>query len=105
QLGITVKKVSEATQKGRHTTVHPELILLNGGGWVADTPGVRALALYDIDKYELDGYFRDICLYVDHCAFNNCTHSQESGCAVRAAVERGEIQSRRYESYLRIRAG
>ncbi|MBI5081970.1 MAG: ribosome small subunit-dependent GTPase A [Chloroflexi bacterium] len=105
QLGITVKKVSEATQKGRHTTVHPELIPLNGGGWVADTPGVRALALYDIDKYELDGYFRDIYLYVDHCACNNCTHSQESGCAVRAAVERGEIQSRRYESYLRIRAG
>ena len=105
QLGIRVKSVSGATQKGRHTTVHPELIPLNAGGWVADTPGVRALALYDIDQYELDGYFRDICLYVDHCAFNNCTHSQESGCAVRAAVERGEIQLRRYESYLKIRAG
>ena len=105
QLGIRVKSVSGATQKGRHTTVHPELIPLNAGGWVADTPGFRALALYDIDQYELDGYFRDICLYVDHCAFNNCTHSQESGCAVRAAVERGEIQLRRYESYLKIRAG
>ena len=105
QLGIRVKSVSGATQKGRHTTVHPELIPLNAGGWVADTPGIRALALYDIDQYELDGYFRDICLYVDHCAFNNCTHSQESGCAVRAAVERGEIQLRRYESYLKIRAG
>jgi len=104
QLGITVKAVSGATQKGRHTTVHPELIPLNEGGWVADTPGIRALALYDIDKYELDGYFRDICLYVNRCAFNNCTHTQESGCAVKAAVERGEIQSRRYESYLKIRA-
>ncbi len=105
QLGITVKTVSHTTQKGRHTTVHPELIPLNEGGWVADTPGIRALALYDIDKYELDGYFRDICIYVDHCAFSDCTHVQESGCAVRAAVERGDIQSRRYESYLKIRIG
>jgi ribosome biogenesis GTPase len=104
QLGIMVKSVSGATQKGRHTTVHPELIPLQDGGWVADTPGIRALARYDIDKYELDGYCRDICLYVDDCAFNNCTHSQESGCAVRAAVDRGEIQSRRYQSYLKIRA-
>ena len=103
QLGITVKTVSEATFKGRHTTVHPELIPLEAGGWVADTPGIRALALYDIDNYELDGYFRDVSPYVDRCAFNNCTHTHESGCAVRAAVERGDIQPGRYESYLKIR--
>ena len=104
-LGLAAKAVSDSTQKGRHTTVHPELIALDGGGWVADTPGIRALALYDIDPYELDGYFPDIRPYVTQCAFNNCTHVRESGCAVRAAVETGAIQRRRYESYVRIRAG
>jgi ribosome biogenesis GTPase len=104
-LGLAASAVSHATQKGRHTTVHPELIPLEGSGWVADTPGIRALALHDIDPYELDGYFPDIRPYVAQCAFNNCTHVREAGCAVRAAVESGAIQKRRYESYLRIRAG
>ncbi len=104
-LGIAVRTVSEATQKGRHTTVHPELIPLDGGGWVADTPGIRSLALHDVDPYEVDGYFPDIRLFVDKCEFNDCTHRVEVGCAVREAVERGEIQRRRYESYVKIRAG
>ncbi len=104
-LGIAAKTVSHATQKGRHTTVHPELIPLEGGGWGADTPGIRALALHDIESFELDGYFPDLRPFVAQCVFSNCTHTHEKGCAVRAAVERGEIQSRRYESFLRIRAG
>jgi ribosome biogenesis GTPase len=104
-LGIDVKTVSQATNKGRHTTVHPELVPLTGGGWVADTPGIRALALHDIEPYEVDGYFPDIQPYIHQCAFSNCTHVVETGCAVRAAVERGEIDKRRYGSYVRIRAG
>jgi ribosome biogenesis GTPase len=104
-LGIDVKAVSHSTQKGRHTTVHPELVPLTGGGWVADTPGIRALALHDIEPYEVDGYFPDIQPYIHQCACRNCTHTVETGCAVRAAVERGEIDRRRYESYVRIRAG
>jgi ribosome biogenesis GTPase len=104
-LGLAAKTVSQATQKGRHTTVHPELIALSEGGWVADTPGIRALALHDIDPYELDGYFPDIRPFVAGCAFSDCTHRQEQGCAVRAAVGEGKIQARRYESYLKIRAG
>ncbi len=104
-LGLAAKTVSWATQKGRHTTVHPELIALSEGGWVADTPGIRALALHDIDPYELDGYFPDIRPFVADCAFSDCTHKQEEGCAVRAAVEEGKIQARRYESYIKIRAG
>jgi len=104
-LGLAASTVSRATQKGRHTTVHPELIALDGGGWVADTPGIRALALHDIDPYELDGYLPDIRPYVAQCDFSNCTHVREAGCAVRAGVETGAIQRRRYESYLRIRAG
>lgn len=104
-LGIEIGTVSHATQKGRHTTVHPELVPLAGGGWVADTPGIRALALHDIDPYELDGYFPDIRPYVHQCTYSNCTHSVETGCAVRQAVELGNIDRRRYESYVRIRAG
>lgn len=104
-LGIAVRSVSGATQKGRHTTVHPELIPLDGGGWVADTPGIRALALHDIDPYELDGYFPDIRPFVDQCNFSDCTHTVESGCAVRKAVDRGAVNRRRYESYTNIRLG
>jgi len=104
-LGITVKTISSATTKGRHTTVHPELIPLTGGGWVADTPGIRALALHDIDPYELDGYFPDIHPHIHACEFNDCTHTVERGCGVRAAVARGEIAARRYESFVKIRAG
>ncbi|MBI3241998.1 MAG: ribosome small subunit-dependent GTPase A [Chloroflexi bacterium] len=104
-LGLAAKTVSRATQKGRHTTVHPELIALSDGGWVADTPGIRALTLHDIDPYELDGYFPDIRPYVSGCGFNDCTHVREEGCAVRSAVARGEIRAHRYESYLKIRSG
>lgn len=104
-LGIAVRAISGATQKGRHTTAHPELMPLDDGGWVADTPGIRALALYDIDPYELDGFFPDIRPFVNECGFSDCAHMREPNCAVRAAVERGDIQPRRYQSYLKIRAG
>lgn len=104
-LGIAVKTVSTASAKGRHTTVHPELVPLDGGGWVADTPGIRALALHDIEPYEVDGYFPDIRQHIGECAYRNCTHTVEPGCGVRAAVARGEIDARRYDSFLRIRAG
>ena len=104
-LGIAVKSVSAATTKGRHTTVHPELIALAGGGWVADTPGIRALSLHDIDPYELDGYFPDIRPHIAECEYRDCTHTVELGCGVRAAVRRGEIDPRRYASFVKIRAG
>jgi ribosome biogenesis GTPase len=104
-LGIAVQTISPATAKGRHTTVHPELIPLGEDGWVADTPGIRALALHDIDPYELDGYFPDILPHIQACEYNNCTHTVEAGCGVRAAVASGAIDARRYESFLKIRAG
>ncbi|HEC21483.1 MAG TPA: ribosome small subunit-dependent GTPase A [Chloroflexi bacterium] len=102
-LGLAVKAVSQATAKGRHTTVAPELFPLEGGGYVADTPGIRAIGLYNIEPSELDGYFPDIRPYVGQCRFNDCRHENEPGCAVRAAVERGDIWWERYESYLRLR--
>jgi len=79
-----------------------ELIPLQDGGWVADTPGIRALALFDLDPEEIDAYFPDIAPYVPHCAFSDCTHTVEPGCAVRAALEEGKIDQHRYESYVRL---
>jgi ribosome biogenesis GTPase len=102
-LGLHVREVSEATGKGRHATVVPQLFPLECGGWVADTPGIRALALFDVDPEELDAYFPDIAPFVTHCQFSDCTHTVEPGCAVIEAVEEGLVSEHRYESYVRLR--
>ncbi|MFH1906778.1 MAG: ribosome small subunit-dependent GTPase A [Chloroflexota bacterium] len=104
-LGLAVREVSAAINKGRHTTNVRQLFPLEGGGYVADTPGMRSLALWDTEPEELDGYFPEIAPLVQQCQFNDCTHSHEPGCAVRAAVADGRVRQERYESYLRLRAG
>jgi ribosome biogenesis GTPase len=102
-LGLQVREVSQATGKGRHATVVPQLFPLECGGWVADTPGIRALALFDVDPEELDAYFPDIAPFVTHCQFSDCTHTVEPGCAVIQAVENGLVSEHRHESYVRLR--
>jgi ribosome biogenesis GTPase len=102
-LGLRVKQVSDATGKGLHTTRHVELIPLDIGGYVADTPGIRSLALFDLEPGELDAYYREIAPLVSQCAFSDCTHTHEPNCAVQAAVEDGQVSPERYESYLRLR--
>ncbi|MEW6093257.1 MAG: ribosome small subunit-dependent GTPase A [Chloroflexota bacterium] len=104
-LGLAVREVSAAVGKGRHTTSVRELFPLEGGGYVADTPGMRSLALWDTQPEELDGYFPEIAPLVTGCQFSDCTHRSEPGCAVRAAVEAGKVRPERYDSYLRLRAG
>ena len=104
-LGLQVRTVSEATSKGRHTTRVRELFPLDVGGYVADTPGIRSLALWDTEPEELDAYFVEMRHLVADCQFNDCTHTHEPGCAVQAAVESGEIAQERYHSYLRLRFG
>jgi ribosome biogenesis GTPase / thiamine phosphate phosphatase len=102
-LGRKVKAVSERRGEGMHTTRDSVLVKLDEGGYVADTPGMRSLTLWDIEPEELDGYYRDIAPYVSRCKFNNCNHRNEIGCAVRGAVERGEIAKTRYHSFLQLR--
>jgi len=102
-LGMRVRGVSQATSKGRHTTVVPQLVSLDVGGWVADTPGLRALALFDVDPEEIDACFPDIAPLVADCQFSDCTHTVEPGCAVVQAVEEGWVSQHRYESYVRLR--
>jgi len=101
-LGLRVREVSRATAKGRHTTVVPQLIPMDLGGWVADTPGLREWALFDLDPEELDAYFPDIAPLVADCQFSDCTHKVEPGCAVRAAVREGLVSQHRYESYVKL---
>ncbi len=104
-LGLAVREISQATSKGRHTTVVRQLFSLEGGGYIADTPGLKALALWDIQSHELDGYFPELRTLVDQCQFSDCTHMHEPGCAVLAAVERGLVHPARYDSYCQMRLG
>lgn len=104
-LQLKARAVSRITRKGTHTTVVREMYPLPGGGYVADTPGLKALALWDIEPEELDGYFPELRLRVADCSFSDCTHIHEPGCAVRSAVERGEVHPERYNSYLKMRLG
>ena len=102
-LGLSVRQVSSATSKGRHTTVVRQMFALDEGGYVADTPGLKALALFDIEPEELDGYFPEMRPLVEECSFSDCTHVHEPGCAVLEAVKDGSVHPERYQSYLRMR--
>ena len=71
-------------------------------GWLGDSPGIREFGIWGVDKEDLGEYFRDFDEYLGGCRFNRCTHSHEPQCAIKEAVEKGEIYPARYDSYLRI---
>ncbi|MGB9673636.1 MAG: ribosome small subunit-dependent GTPase A [Anaerolineales bacterium] len=102
---LKVKEVQHQTHKGRHSTVVREMYPLAEGGFIADTPGLKALALWDIQPEELDGYFPEMRALVSQCAFNDCTHTHEPDCAILNALKNGKIHPSRYQSYLNIRNG
>lgn len=104
-LALRVKAVSEETSKGVHTTTTAELIRLEFGGWVVDTPGVRQLQLWDTRPEEVEGYFREFRPLVPLCGFPDCTHTHEQRCAVKDAVQRKRVSERRYVSYLGLFRG
>lgn len=95
-------EISESSRKGCHTTTFSTVYTLPGGGRIIDTPGIKGFGLIDIGNTELWHYFREMIGLAGACRFYNCTHTHEPGCAVRAAVERGDIAWSRYESYLKI---
>ncbi|MCR9246422.1 MAG: ribosome small subunit-dependent GTPase A [bacterium] len=97
-LDLRVGSLSRIRQ-GKHTTSHTELIALPGGGHVLDTPGVRNFGLYHVGQQELQFLFPEIGSRLEQCEYRNCRHVGEQGCAVRAAVDAGEIAQTRYESY------
>jgi ribosome biogenesis GTPase / thiamine phosphate phosphatase len=101
-LGLRVQTVSRDNRKGRHTTTTAELIPLDSGGCIVDTPGIRQLELWDIEPVEIAGLFRDIRPYVSLCRFPDCKHLHEVGCAVLEAVADARIDARRYDSYVHL---
>lgn len=104
-LGLAVNAISSAMNKGKHTTVTRQMFRLDGGGYVADTPGWKSLALWDTAPEEIDAYFPELAPLVAHCQFSDCTHTHEPACAVQAALKDGKIRPERYESFIRLRAG
>jgi ribosome biogenesis GTPase len=102
-LGRAVKNVSRYSQEGMHTTRDSEMVKLDFGGYLADTPGLRTLTIWDVEPEELDAYFVEIARAVPDCRFTDCAHRSEPGCAVRRAVEQGDINRSRYQSYLALR--
>ncbi|UJR84766.1 ribosome small subunit-dependent GTPase A [Sandaracinus amylolyticus] len=102
-LALAVGEIGDMVRKGRHTTRVAELHPLEGesDGFVADTPGIRELASFEIPPRDLARCFVDLRPFLGDCAFGDCVHDREPDCAVRAAVERGEIAAERYDSYLR----
>lgn len=104
-LDLRVGEVQEGNRKGRHTTAERLMYKVDGGGYVADTPGIKALALWDIQPEELDGYFPEIKPLIHDCRFRGCRHIEEPGCAVIAAAEAERIHPERYESYRILRLG
>ena len=104
-LGLAVNEISMAMDKGKHTTVTRQMFPLVDGGYVADTPGWKSLALWDTEPEEIEAYFPELRELVQNCQFSDCTHTHEPNCAVLAAVKEGRVHPERFESFLRLRAG
>ncbi|MBI4639678.1 MAG: ribosome small subunit-dependent GTPase A [Candidatus Tectomicrobia bacterium] len=101
-LKLRAREISEDTSRGRHTTTTAAILKLDIGGYVVDTPGIREFGLWNVTHEEVGAYFPEIVPYLEECAMSQCSHIHEPDCAVQRALEQGEIDSRRYESYVRI---
>ena len=101
-LNITTQEISEQHQQGQHTTTFSEMYDLDFGASIIDTPGVRGFGLIEMDKYELGDYFVEFFKLKSNCKFNNCLHINEPKCAVKLALENGEIAPSRYKNYLKM---
>lgn len=96
-----VSDIREEDGRGRHTTTHRELVVLPTGGMIIDTPGMRELQLWEADG-NMSQSFSDVELLADLCYFRDCTHKNEPNCAVRHAIENGNLDKSRYESYNKL---
>ncbi len=101
-LNLRVREVSDWTFKGKHTTTNADLIRLDAGGYVVDTPGLRQFELWGVNPREVGGYFVEFRPYVPLCKFPDCSHTHEGSCAVKDAVHWGQIHFGRYETYLKL---
>ena len=98
---MTVSAIREDDSKGRHTTTHRQLIRLKNGVMIIDTPGMRELGMWDISE-GLSDAFSDVEQFLGRCRFSDCKHEKEPGCAIRAAIDAGELDIARWESYQKL---
>ena len=94
--------LSTVHRKGMHTTTYPEMIELSNGGFIIDTPGIKEFGLIDFDKSEIPRCFPEMERFLPHCQYRNCSHTHEPNCAVKQAINNGEVSELRYNSYLSI---
>ncbi|MBK7369059.1 MAG: ribosome small subunit-dependent GTPase A [Candidatus Eisenbacteria bacterium] len=102
-LELLAGEVNRRTGKGRHTTTAVVLLEPEPGLQLIDTPGVRSFGLWGVDEHALEAFFPEIAPHLGDCRFGDCRHVTEPGCAVRAAMDRGEISVRRWESFTHLR--
>jgi ribosome biogenesis GTPase len=99
EISARIGEISQSHAQGQHTTTFAEMFPLNSGGFIIDTPGIRAFGIIEIEKEHIGHYFKEIRELMDGCKFNNCKHINEPQCAVKKALENGEIAVSRYDSY------
>ena len=100
KLKLKTSEISDYHKSGKHTTTFSELFKLDIGGYIIDTPGIKGFGMLEMEAWEISHYFKEIFKYSENCQYNNCSHTHEPGCAVKVAVENGEIAPSRFISYL-----
>jgi ribosome biogenesis GTPase len=101
-LNLRTGEISQVHEQGKHTTTFAEMHPLQSGGYIIDTPGIRAFGLVDLDKEHYKDYFPEMRELIGECRFHNCKHLNEPHCAVKKAAESGEIAESRYQSYVQL---
>ena len=98
-VNMETGSISEKIERGKHTTRHTEFIPMGEDTFIMDTPGFSSLAVFDMEKEELEQFYPEFDEYRDTCRFNGCSHTHEPGCGVKEAIEEGKISKERYENY------
>lgn len=101
-VNMETGSISEKIQRGKHTTRHAEFIFMGEDSYILDTPGFSSLAVFDMEKEELEQYYPEFEEYKENCRFHGCSHTHEPGCRIKEAVEEGNINKERYHNYLLI---
>lgn len=104
-LNLKTSEISDMHKTGKHTTAFSAMYKLSFGGYIIDTPGIKGFGMLNMEAWEISHYFPEIFNLSKYCQYNNCSHTHEPGCAVKEAVENGEIAESRFISYLGLLEG
>lgn len=99
EINMETGSISEKIERGKHTTRHTEFIPIGEDTFIMDTPGFSSLAVFDMEKEELEQFYPEFDEYRDNCRFHGCSHTHEPGCSVKEAIAEGKISKERYENY------